>query len=165
MMESNMQVAPSPFHLATYCGCFNALTGMALVPLIGLVQTSGGQAEMILERFWGEISGQFLATTMLMLGIIRARSADLALMMLLTGVRLALSGVMLPMMRRGDMGRWYMFSFRAMDTFVFSSTMVMASMAAHEVDRRVVSRTDLLYRNAGGFAGLIACAILLATAP
>ena len=52
-----------------------------------------------------------------------------------------------------------------LDCFIYSSTMVMATLAAAPADRRTVSRTDLVYRYGSSILGIATCSIVLATAP
>jgi len=159
--EALLTFAPQPYAWATFFGTVNAFTGMFLIPLICLEETSAGQASLIEARFWGEIVGQIAATAGTQLGMIAARTPDLALQGALTVLRQVVMIWILPRLLAADLPWLWMFGFRFVDSFVFGATVVQAAQATPVAIRRVVMRGDYFYRMFGGVLGVAVAGCIL----
>jgi hypothetical protein len=146
--------APFPFWLVNACSFMNGVMYF-VYPLIAFTPNSGGQAELIIARFWGEISGTACGASLVFLGLAAPTHAAVALFVGLALCRVASLFWIMPLLLAGTLPPSTLFWFRTSENLMYTAGTPIVLLAARLADRREVLRSDTYVHFVSGLVGVV----------
>ena len=151
---------PFPYTLVSAISFLDGVLGF-IYPLVALTPDSGGQAELIIAKFRGEIAGHTLGVILIFIGVAAANYGSLAFFVVVGLGRVIALIWIVPLILLGRLQPLHMFWFRATENVLFCTGTPIALLASKLSDRRAVLRSDTFVHFSSGCIGVVAALLVV----